>query len=131
MENKDNRIKEQFIGNPALHKKDRDKRAIGSETVLLACRERGLLSRTIVFLPCAGNRNGTSLNNVGSNGNCWSSTYNNANNAYNVNFNSGNFNTNNNNRNNGRSVRLVRVAENFPWLCLFVQNNKPFPFIAD
>lgn len=61
-----------------------------------------------VFLPAAGNRNGTSVNNAGSNGNYWSSSYNNSNNANNLNFNSGNLNTNNNNRNNGFSVRLVR-----------------------
>lgn len=61
-----------------------------------------------VFLPAAGNRNGTSVNNVGSNGNYWSSTANGTNNAYNLNFNSSNFNpSNNNNRYNGNSVRLV------------------------
>ena len=60
-------------------------------------------------LPAAGNRNGTSVNNAGSNGNYWSATHNNANNAYNVNFNGSNFNPdNNNNRNNGFSVRLVQ-----------------------
>ena len=67
-----------------------------------------------VFLPAAGNRNGTTVNNAGSNGNYWSSSPNtsNVNNAYNVNFNSGNLNpANNNNRNNGNSVRLVRAAE--------------------
>jgi len=66
----------------------------------------------VVFLPAAGYRNGTTVNNAGSNGNYWSSTANpsNANNAYNVNFNSGNLNpANNNNRNYGFSVRLVRV----------------------
>ena len=84
--------------------------------VLLARRERQLPTRTTVFLPAAGNRNGTSVNNVGSNGNYWSSSYNNSNNAYNVNFNSGNLNPqNNNNRNNGQSVRLVRLAENCPF----------------
>ena len=62
-----------------------------------------------MFLPASGYRNGTSVNNVGSNGNYWSSTYNNSNNAWNVYFNDGNFNTNNsNNRNNGNAVRLVR-----------------------
>ena len=63
-----------------------------------------------VFLPAAGNRNGASVNNVGSNGNYWSSTAHssNATNAYNVNFNSSNLNPqNNNNRYNGKSVRLV------------------------
>lgn len=61
-------------------------------------------------LPAAGNGNGTSLNNSGSNGNYWSSTPNssNSNNAWNLNFNSGNFNRNNNNRNYGFSVRALR-----------------------
>ena len=45
----------------------------------------------------------------GERGNYWSSTGNNANNAYNLNFNSGNVNpANNNNRHNGNSVRLVQ-----------------------
>ena len=60
--------------------------------------------------PAAGYRNGSSSNNVGSNGNYWSSTPNedNDNNAYNLNFNSGNHDWNNwNNRNNGQSVRPV------------------------
>ena len=60
-------------------------------------------------LPAAGYRNGTSVNNVGSNGNYWSSTPNGSNNAYNLNFNASNVNpANNNNRYNGRSVRLVQ-----------------------
>ena len=60
-------------------------------------------------VPAAGYRNGSSLNNAGSNGYYWSSTPNesNSNNAYNLNFNSDNHNMNNNNRNNGRSVRPV------------------------
>ena len=55
--------------------------------------------RTDIFLPAAGNRNGTSLNNAGSNGNYWSSSPNpnNSDNAYNLNFNSGNYDWNNNN----------------------------------
>ncbi len=65
-------------------------------------------------LPAAGNRNGTSLNNDGSNGNYWSATFNednNDNNAWNLNFNNGNYNSNNNyNRNNGLSVRPVEIA---------------------
>ena len=65
-----------------------------------------------LFLPAAGYRNGTSLNNAGTNGNYWSSSLNteNPNNAWNLNFNSGNCNMNNNNRNNGLSVRPVRSA---------------------
>ncbi len=67
-----------------------------------------------VFLPAAGYRNGTSVNNVGSNGNYWSASYNTSNNAYNVNFNDSNLNPqNNNNRYNGFAVRLARVAENY------------------
>lgn len=61
-------------------------------------------------MPAAGyrnNNNGT-LNNAGTNGNYWSSTQNDSNNAYNLNFNSNNANTNNNNRNNGFSVRCVQ-----------------------
>lgn len=59
-------------------------------------------------VPAAGNRNESSLNNAGDNGNYWSSTVNdNSNNAYNLNFNSDNHNVNNNNRNNGQSVRPV------------------------
>ena len=60
-------------------------------------------------LCAAGNRWNDNRNNVGSNGNYWSSTQNpnNSNNAYNLNFNSGNTNWNNNNRNNGQSVRPV------------------------
>lgn len=48
------------------------------------------------------------MNNVQNNGNYWSATANDSNNAYNLNFNSNNANTNNNNRNNGLAVRLVQ-----------------------
>lgn len=66
-------------------------------------------------VPCAGNGNGTSLNNAGSNGNYWSSVPNSDNNnAWNLNFNSSNHNTNNNNRNNGQSVRPVQVFTAVP-----------------
>ena len=70
------------------------------------CRQ----SPFLFFLPAAGNRNNSNLNNAGSNGNYWSSELNtsNSNNARNLNFNSGNVNTNNNNnRYNGYSVRPV------------------------
>lgn len=67
-----------------------------------------------LFLPAAGNSNGSSVNNTGTNGNYWSSTPNsgNTNNSWNVNFNSGNLNPNNNNRNNGFSVRCVLESTN-------------------
>ncbi|MBQ8958041.1 MAG: hypothetical protein IJ057_06020 [Bacteroidales bacterium] len=55
---------------------------------------------------------------MGGNGNYWSASYNNSNNAWNVNFNDGNLNTDNaNNRYNGQSVRLVCPAENYPFFC--------------
>ena len=62
---------------------------------------------SLVKVPAAGNYNDGSLNNVGSNGNAWSSTPNGGNNAYNLNFNDGNKDVNNNNRKNGYSVRPV------------------------
>ncbi len=63
--------------------------------------------------PAAGNYNGGSVNNAGSNGNYWSSTPNDTNNAYNLNFNSGNQNVNNNNRTNGQSLRAVSAITLF------------------
>ena len=71
-----------------------------------------MLSECFLFLPAAGYRNNSSLNNAGSNGNYWSSSLNtdNPNNAWKLNFNSDNYNMNNNNRNYGHSVRAVRSA---------------------
>ena len=60
----------------------------------------------------AGNYNGGSLNNAGTNGNWWASTANSATNQYNLNYNSDNdnWNVNNNNKYNGNSVRCVRSS---------------------
>ena len=64
---------------------------------------------TDFFFPASGNYNGTTLNNRGSNGNYWSSSFISATNAYNLNFNSSNVNpANNNNRRYGFSVRAVQ-----------------------
>ena len=61
-------------------------------------------------LPAAGNRNGSNFNNAGDNGNYWSSTPNDSENANYLNFNSNNVNPqNNNNRYNGYSVRLAQT----------------------
>ena len=62
-----------------------------------------------VQLPVAGNRNNSngSLNNVGSNGNYWSSTVDGTN-SRNLNFNSSDANMNSNNRANGNSVRCLK-----------------------
>ena len=63
----------------------------------------------VCFFPASGNRNGTGLNNRGSNGNYWSASLNSSANGYNLNFNSGGVNpANNNNRFNGFSVRAVQ-----------------------
>ena len=85
-----------------------------------------------LFLPAAGYRWGSELNNAGNNGNYWSRSLNpnNSNNAYNLNFNSDNVWDNNaNNRNNGFAVRPVvlpaaDLALSFvllfnPWRTLF------------
>jgi uncharacterized protein (TIGR02145 family) len=67
------------------------------------------MCKRYVLLPVAGNRNNSngSLNNVGSNGNYWSSTVSGTN-ARNLNFNSSNANMNSNNRANGFSVRCIK-----------------------
>ncbi len=73
-------------------------------------KNRAINSEVIVPLAAAGNRNNSngSMNNVGSNGNYWSSSINGTN-AYNLNFNSGSVNSaNNNNRANGFSVRCIK-----------------------
>jgi retron-type reverse transcriptase len=62
-----------------------------------------------LFLPAAGNRNrnGGAQNNVGANGNYWSSTPTSTN-SYNLNFNSTSINAaNTNNRSNGLTVRCI------------------------
>ncbi len=48
------------------------------------------------------------MNNVGSNGNYWSSTPSGSEKAWELNFNSGKVNMNSTNRCNGQSVRLVQ-----------------------
>jgi hypothetical protein len=69
------------------------------------------------FFPCSGNGAGQSRNNRGSNGNYWSSTFNSARNARNLNFNSTGVNpTNNNNRYNGFGVRPVQHSLSFFFL---------------
>lgn len=73
------------------------------------CPVRHTVKKALPF-PAAGYRNnssGTSINNVSSNGNCWSSSANSSTNARNLNLNSGNFNWNNNNRAYGFSLRPV------------------------
>ncbi len=59
-----------------------------------------------------GYGSGSSVSNAGSWGYYWSSTYNNTNNAYILNFSSGSVNPqNNNNKYNGQAVRCVKKSE--------------------
>lgn len=83
---------------------------VQEQSVLRCCSYLLLkMSRTCVQFTAAGNRNNNdgALNNVGSNGNYWSSTVSGIN-ARNLNFNSSNADTNDNNRANGISVRCLK-----------------------
>jgi len=74
---------------------------------------------TFTALPGGNRNNNGTFNNIGNNGNWWSATENNTNNAWNrnMNYNNSNVNRNNNNKENGFSVRCVRdLKENSqPW----------------
>jgi len=61
-------------------------------------------------LPGGNRNNNGNFNNVGNNGNWWTSTENNNNNAWNrnLNYNDPEVNRNNNNKENGFSVRCLR-----------------------
>jgi uncharacterized protein (TIGR02145 family) len=61
-------------------------------------------------LPGGNRNNNGTFNNIGKNGNWWSSTENNTNNAWNrnLNYNNGNVNRNNNKKEKGLSVRCLR-----------------------
>lgn len=76
------------------------------------------------IFPASGYRNNSSgdLNNVGSNGYCWSATPNDGNNGRQFNFNSSSWNLNNNNRTIGYPVRAVAA--------LTCQESLPLLFLA-
>ena len=59
-------------------------------------------------LPAAGMYNGTTLQNLGTNGNYWATTLNNATNAYNLYFDSTSANMSNSARYFGMPVRAVQ-----------------------
>lgn len=64
-----------------------------------------------VFLPAAGNRNGTTLVSTGANGNYWTATNDGSNKAYYMGFASATASANRSgNRYSGRAVRLVQNA---------------------
>ncbi|MEI6048759.1 MAG: FISUMP domain-containing protein [Bacteroidota bacterium] len=72
---------------------------------------------TFTALPGGNRNNNGTYNNIGNNGNWWSSTENSTTNAWNrnMNYNNTNVNRNNNNKRNGFSVRCVRdLKENIP-----------------
>jgi len=71
-------------------------------------------------LPGGNRNNNGNFNNLGNNGNWWSSTENSSTNAWyrNLNYNNANANRNNNNKELGFSVRCVRdLTENPANLC--------------
>ncbi|MCC8146604.1 MAG: hypothetical protein LIO93_09250 [Bacteroidales bacterium] len=101
-------MSESFIGfSGTLWKLIKEARLIQQVTYIVKCN-MGYVIKYLLLLPAAGIRNNNgNLNNVGTNGNYWSSTVSSTN-AYNLNFNSTNINpANNNNRSNGMSVRCV------------------------
>ena len=83
-----------------------------SSNIISASQWTTLESAGAVFLPSAGIRHGTSVSDY-SNGDYWSSSYNDNGYAHFLYFSDSGLNPNSSyNRLNGRSVRLVRVAEN-------------------
>ena len=83
-----------------------------SNTITAADWTNVLEANGAVFLPAAGYRFGTSVQNAGSNGNYWSASYSNSDYAYGVYFfYSGSLSTNYGSRRYGQSVRLVRSAQ--------------------
>ena len=85
----------------------------GSNTITAEDWANTLEANGAVFLPAAGCRGGTSVYGVGSYGYYWSASYRDGFYAYYVGFSGSGLRTNYNSRCGGRSVRLVRVAENY------------------
>ena len=78
------------------------------------------LNGNSIFLPAAGNRSGSSLDQAGSRGSYWSSslTTDEPDHAWYVNFNSSNVSNSTNYRSGGRSVRPVYIGEEYEWVTL-------------
>ena len=83
-----------------------------SSNMITASQWSTLEQAGAVFLPAAGFRLGTSVSNVGSSGYYWSASYYNSDRARYVSFLVSSLYMPSNYRYGGRSVRLVRVAEN-------------------
>ena len=95
--------------NPAAHLSANSERVI-----IFILPENGSMSNLVAAITALPggyrNNNNGNYNNIGNNGNFWSSTENNSNNAWNrkLNYNNSDVNRNNNNKQNGFSVRCVR-----------------------
>ncbi len=95
--------------------------------IILTYSENGFVNNSaaaISFLPGGyRNNNNGNFNNLGNNGNFWSATENNTNNAWNrkLNYNNTQVNRNNNNKQNGFSVRCIRDSE-FNIISLFLSS---------
>lgn len=84
--------------------------------ITLTSPENGFVNNpaaAISFLPGGYRNNNGNFNNLGNNGNFWSATENNSNNAWKrkLNYNNTQVNRNNNNKQNGFSVRCIRDLE--------------------
>lgn len=97
--------------NKSLHKLQLilPSHTLSLESAIFSCPFSGYdVWSTQVYL---GNWNEGAANNRSNNGNYWSRTANNSNNAHNLNFNSDNVNPeNNNNKYNGNSVRCLQFS---------------------
>ena len=101
--------------HPATHKTGKDLPCCGKRYCFVIAGDvcalhTSRISRGSFILPGGYRNNNGDYNNVGNNGNWWSSTQNDSNNAWNrnLNYNNTNVNRNNNNTQNGFSVRCLR-----------------------
>lgn len=102
--------------HPAMHRAGKDlhccdKRCCCVIETGVACTMQAIISsHGFIILPGGYRNNNGDYNNMGNNGNWWSSTQNDSNNAWNrkLNYNNTNVNRNNNNTQNGWGVRCLR-----------------------
>lgn len=112
-------------GSPERDGYQRAKRLGGSSRSCFSATPRPIQSRGHRF-PASGYRNNDSgnLNEVGTNGRCWSSTANDGTNGRNFNFNSSSWSLNNNNRTNGYPVRAVAAFTSQRTLPLLIMSHR-------
>ena len=108
------RVSSQAVGPRLQPLRDNTDEAVGLQKGIPSAPKttRPLSQPSGLFLPAAGYRNGTSLNNAGTFGLYWSSSLNaeNPTNAWNLIFNSGICDMGSSGRHDGLSVRPVRSA---------------------